>query len=50
MNCSRCGKPINERKSYISSLGNDQKTEVSRQHISCFNAQFLDERDEEDEN
>lgn len=49
MNCSRCGKPINERKSYISSLGNDHKTEVSIQHIKCFNAQFLDEKEEQNE-
>jgi len=46
MNCSLCGKPIDEKKSYISSLGNDQKTEVSRQHIKCFNAQFIDEKEE----
>lgn len=49
MNCSICGKPINERKGYTASLGNDQKTEVSWQHTKCSNTQFSVERDDEDE-
>lgn len=49
MNCSICGKPIDEKKSYISSLGNDQKTVVENQHVRCFNSQFPVEESEENE-
>jgi len=49
MNCSICGKPINEKKAYISSLANDHVTVCSAQHVACFNRQFLTEESEENE-
>ena len=50
MKCSLCGKSIDERKGYASVLGNDQQTEVGKQHIKCFNGQFsnYEEKYEED--
>ena len=51
MNCTICGKPVNEKKTFISSLANDHKTICSVQHVTCFNRQYLTEEDEnEDEN
>lgn len=49
MNCSRCGKPIDEKKNHVSLLGNDQKTVVENQHVKCFNSQFIEEKEEDDE-
>ncbi len=49
MNCSICGKPINEKKTYMSSLANDHKTVCSVQHVTCFNRQYLSEESEENE-
>jgi len=50
MNCIKCGKPVDKKKPYISSLGNDQKTEVCVMHTRCFNSQFpKEEKEKEDE-